>query len=199
MTLTSCDRPTDRKLVFLAPLALALGGACAGGDELPVEVVVPAPDRPLLDMEVVEDYSEAVANRFIELADKLRRRDFNAAREWIAPDFAGHSFTDLASILVAHDELDFEPGIARFKDGGGHGGHNGLRDLVKAMGPEFLRLRIGIGHPGSAPEVINYVLKAPSQTDRKLIDDSIADSINALPQLVAGQWTEATRQLHSSN
>ena len=106
---------------------------------------------------------------------------------------------DAVNMLVAHDELDFEPGIARFKDGGGHGGHNGLRDIVKAVGADFLRLRLGIGHPGSAPQVTNFVLKAPSQADRKLIDDSIADSISALPDLVAGQWTDATRQLHSSN
>ena len=67
------------------------------------------------------------------------------------------------------------------------------------LGERLDQSRYLFGHPGSAPEVTNYVLKAPSQTDRKLIDDSIADSINALPQLVAGQWTEATRQLHSSN
>lgn len=106
---------------------------------------------------------------------------------------------DAVNMLVAHDELDFEPGIARFKDGGGHGGHNGLRDISKAMGPDFLRLRLGIGHPGSAPQVTNYVLRAPSQSDRKLIDDSIADSIHALPELVAGHWTDATRLLHNSN
>jgi PTH1 family peptidyl-tRNA hydrolase len=106
---------------------------------------------------------------------------------------------DTANMLVAHDELDFEPGVARFKDGGGHGGHNGLRDICKALGPGFLRLRIGIGHPGSAPQVTNYVLRAPSQSDRKLIDDSIDDAIRALPELVAGNWTDATRLLHNSN
>jgi PTH1 family peptidyl-tRNA hydrolase len=106
---------------------------------------------------------------------------------------------DTVNILVAHDELDFEAGIARFKDGGGHGGHNGLRDIVKAAGPNFLRLRLGIGHPGSAPQVTNYVLKPPSQADRELIDNSITESINALPHLVAGSWVDATRQLHSSN
>jgi PTH1 family peptidyl-tRNA hydrolase len=106
---------------------------------------------------------------------------------------------DAANMLVAHDELDFEPGVARFKDGGGHGGHNGLRDICKAVGSDFLRLRLGIGHPGSAPQVTNYVLKAPSQSDRKLIDASIDDAIRALPELVAGHWTDATRLLHNSN
>ena len=103
------------------------------------------------------------------------------------------------NILIAHDELDFEPGVARFKDGGGHGGHNGLRDISKAVGTDFLRLRIGIGHPGSAPEVTNYVLRPPSQGDRALIEGSIAESINALPLLVAGKWLDATRELHSEN
>ena len=102
------------------------------------------------------------------------------------------------NILVAHDELDFAAGTARFKTGGGHGGHNGLRDIIKACGPDFVRLRIGIAHPGSAAEVTNYVLKAPSQADRRLIDASIANSIDALPQMVAGQRARATQQLHSS-
>jgi PTH1 family peptidyl-tRNA hydrolase len=105
---------------------------------------------------------------------------------------------DTANILVAHDELDFEAGIARFKEGGGHGGHNGLRDTSMAMGENYLRLRIGIGHPGHASEVTNYVLKQPSRSDRELIDRSIDDSIHALPLLVAGDWAKATHQLHSS-
>ena len=64
-------------------------------------------------------------------------------------------------ILVAHDELDMDPGVAKLKIGGGHGGHNGLRDIIKALGNNnnFARLRIGIGHPGNAKEVANYVLK----------------------------------------
>ena len=106
---------------------------------------------------------------------------------------------ETANILVAHDELDFDAGIARFKEGGGHGGHNGLRDISKAMGPGYLRLRIGIGHPGHPSEVTNYVLRQPSRTDRDLIDRSIDDSIHALPLLVAGEWAKATHQVHSSD
>jgi PTH1 family peptidyl-tRNA hydrolase len=105
---------------------------------------------------------------------------------------------DATNILVAHDELDFEPGVARFKDGGGHGGHNGLRDINKAMGDNYLRLRIGIGHPGSAPEVTNYVLRQPSKADRQQIDAGIENGISALPLLAAGEWAKATHQLHSS-
>jgi len=101
-------------------------------------------------------------------------------------------------ILVAHDELDFEPGIARFKNGGGHGGHNGLRDISKAIGDAYLRLRIGIGHPGSARDVSDYVLSRPSKGDRELIDRSIEDASRALPLLVAGDWARATHQLHST-
>lgn len=101
-------------------------------------------------------------------------------------------------VLVAHDELDFEPGIARFKDGGGHGGHNGLRDISKAIGDDYLRLRLGIGHPGNARDVSNYVLKRPSQADRQRIDDSIDEAIRALPLLVNGDWARATHQLHTA-
>jgi PTH1 family peptidyl-tRNA hydrolase len=103
------------------------------------------------------------------------------------------------NILVAHDELDFAPGDARFKVGGGHGGHNGLRDIISAMGADFVRLRIGIGHPGTAPEVTNYVLKQASQADRRLIEDSLERSSDTLPLLAAGELAKATHQLHSSN
>ena len=105
---------------------------------------------------------------------------------------------DSGAMLVAHDELDFEPGVARFKDGGGHGGHNGLRDLSKAMGDDYLRLRIGIGHPGVARDVSDYVLSRPSKSDRQSIDDSIDEAIRALPLLASGEWARATMQLHTS-
>ncbi|MEP5764841.1 MAG: aminoacyl-tRNA hydrolase [Halieaceae bacterium] len=101
------------------------------------------------------------------------------------------------AILVAHDELDFEAGIARFKDGGGHGGHNGLRDISKAVGDDYKRLRIGIGHPGSARDVSDYVLSRPSKSDREQIDACIGDAISALPLLVDGEWARATKQLHT--
>ncbi len=105
---------------------------------------------------------------------------------------------DSGAMLVAHDELDFEAGVARFKDGGGHGGHNGLRDVCKAMGDDYLRLRIGIGHPGVARDVSDYVLSRPSKSDRQRIDDSIDEAIRALPLLASGEWAKATMQLHTS-
>jgi PTH1 family peptidyl-tRNA hydrolase len=102
-------------------------------------------------------------------------------------------------ILVAHDELDIPPGTARFKQGGGHGGHNGLRDIVPALGnnKDFYRLRIGIGHPGHASKVTGYVLGAPSQVDRTRLDACIDEAIAALPLLLAGDGTKAMTRLHS--
>lgn len=104
-------------------------------------------------------------------------------------------------ILVAHDELDIAPGTARFKRGGGHGGHNGLRDIIPALGNnnDFYRLRIGIGHPGHASRVSGYVLSKPSAEDRERIDASIREAISALPLLLDGDATKAMTRLHSFN
>jgi PTH1 family peptidyl-tRNA hydrolase len=103
-----------------------------------------------------------------------------------------------ASILVAHDELDFPAGLCRLKHGGGHGGHNGLRDIISAAGgPGFARLRIGIGHPGEARLVHDYVLKAPSQDDRRRIEDAIDAALAVLPEILHGEWTAAMNRLHA--
>jgi len=104
------------------------------------------------------------------------------------------------AILVVHDELDKPPGEARFKKGGGHGGHNGLRDTIKCLGnnKEFARLRIGIGHPGNAKQVADYVLKKASPNDQQLIVNSIDDALRALPLAVAGEWEKAMLKLHSA-
>jgi PTH1 family peptidyl-tRNA hydrolase len=102
-------------------------------------------------------------------------------------------------ILVAHDELDIPAGTARFKQGGGHGGHNGLRDIIPALGnnKDFHRLRIGIDHPGHASRVSGYVLSRPSAGDRALIDACIEEAIAALPLLLDGDPTKAMTRLHS--
>lgn len=102
-------------------------------------------------------------------------------------------------MLIAHDELDIAPGTARFKQGGGHGGHNGLRDIIPALGnnKNFHRLRIGIGHPGHASKVSGYVLKPPSAADRERIDATIDEAIRALPLLLEGDSTKAMTRLHS--
>lgn len=103
------------------------------------------------------------------------------------------------SILIAYDELDIPAGAARFKQGGGLGGHNGLRDILPALGnnANFHRLRIGIGHPGHASRVTGYVLGAPSQLDRERIDACIDEAIAALPLLLDGDSTKAMTRLHS--
>ncbi len=104
------------------------------------------------------------------------------------------------SILVVHDELDLAPGVARLKLGGGHGGHNGLRDIISALGnnKNFARLRLGIGHPGHASAVANYVLKRASAEDQQRIDSAIDASLAVMHDLVSGDWDRATRTLHSS-
>ena len=103
------------------------------------------------------------------------------------------------NILVVHDELDMDPGIVRFKKGGGHGGHNGLRDTIKSLGnnKEFARLRIGIGHPGQANLVADYVLKKASPSDQQLIANSIDDALRHLPTAVEGHWEKAMTALPS--
>ena len=102
-------------------------------------------------------------------------------------------------ILIAHDELDIPAGQARFKQGGGHGGHNGLRDIIPALGgkQDFHRLRIGIGHPGHANKVSGYVLAKPSAGDRQAIDQIIDEAADALPLLLNGDAVKAMTRLHS--
>lgn len=101
-------------------------------------------------------------------------------------------------ILVAHDELDFPPGSARFKQGGGAGGHNGLKDVIGALGsPAFHRLRLGIGHPGFAHLVHDYVLTKPSAPDRCKIQAAIDESLDALPYAIRLEWPLAMNRLHS--
>ena len=102
-------------------------------------------------------------------------------------------------ILVAHDELDVSPGQAKLKLGGSHAGHNGLRDIHAQLGtPDYWRLRIGVGHPGVKSEVINWVLKKPSAEHRTAIEDCIARSIKAAPELLKGEMEKATMLIHTS-
>lgn len=91
-------------------------------------------------------------------------------------------------ILVVHDELDLPAGRIKLKVGGGHGGHNGLRDITAQLGTgEFNRLRIGIGHPGHKDQVHNYVLGKPAQEDRQLIFDAIARGVVLMPDILQGK------------
>ena len=101
-------------------------------------------------------------------------------------------------LLVAHDEIDLPPGTAKLKTGGGHGGHNGLRDIISQLGTnDFHRLRIGVGHPGSKDQVVDYVLHNASLDDRILIDRDIDDAVSVMPELVSGALEQAMQKLHS--
>jgi peptidyl-tRNA hydrolase, PTH1 family len=103
-----------------------------------------------------------------------------------------------AEILVVHDELDVLPGQAKLKLGGSSGGHNGLKDIHAQLGTaDFWRLRLGIGHPGVKAEVVNYVLKKPSPTDREAIDKASSQSLAALPQFLAGDMAKALALVHA--
>lgn len=101
-------------------------------------------------------------------------------------------------LLVAHDEIDLPPGTAKLKTGGGHGGHNGLRDIISQLGTkDFHRLRIGVGHPGTKDQVVDYVLHNASRDDRILIDRDIDDAVAVMPELASGAFEQAMHKLHS--
>ena len=99
-------------------------------------------------------------------------------------------------ILVVHDELDHPVGCVRLKQGGGHGGHNGLRDISAHLGKDFWRLRLGIGHPGHKHLVTDYVLHAPSKSDRQQIDDAIEKILPFLEEILIGNMAKVMNQLH---
>ena len=103
-------------------------------------------------------------------------------------------------LLVAYDEIDFDVGVTRFKGGGGHGGHNGIRDIISALGGQngFYRLRIGVGHPGHKSMVANYVLSPPSRTEAQIIMSDIEEAIRVMPKAVAGEWEDAMKLLHTN-
>lgn len=102
-------------------------------------------------------------------------------------------------LLVAHDELDLPVGAVRLKVGGGHAGHNGLRDTMAVLGaPQFARLRIGITHPGDRSQVVNYVLGRPSRDDEALIREGIGRAADCLPLLVAGELQLAQNRLNAA-
>jgi PTH1 family peptidyl-tRNA hydrolase len=101
-------------------------------------------------------------------------------------------------VLVAHDELDFPPGVARLKQGGGVAGHNGLKDVAAQLGSQgFWRLRIGIGHPGDKNMVADYVLNAPPAGERTLIDEAIERSLTVADLILASEMHAAMMKLHT--
>ena len=106
---------------------------------------------------------------------------------------------DPNNILVAYDELDLDPGIARFKFDGGAGGHNGIKDIIACLGNrrDFYRLRIGIGHPGHASLVSNYVLSKYSPDDKEKVHGCMDKALSNLPLALKGNWEKAMHQLHT--
>ncbi|MGI9234699.1 MAG: aminoacyl-tRNA hydrolase [Woeseiaceae bacterium] len=100
-------------------------------------------------------------------------------------------------LLVAHDEIDLPPGTTRFKKGGGHGGHNGLRDIIRHCGADFVRLRIGVGHPGEKSKVTNYVLKRASGDVESQILDTVAAAMDVMPTLLDNGLSAAMKELHT--
>ncbi|ABR88698.1 peptidyl-tRNA hydrolase [Janthinobacterium sp. Marseille] len=105
-------------------------------------------------------------------------------------------------VLVAHDELDLPPGVAKLKKGGSSGGHNGLKDITAALGTQdYWRLRIGIGHPRTLnlqQAVVDFVLHRPRKEEQPLIDEAIAKSLDVIPMLCEGKFEAATMQLHTN-
>ena len=100
-------------------------------------------------------------------------------------------------LLVAHDEIDLPPGTVRLKKGGGHGGHNGIRDVIKHCGADFMRLRLGVGHPGEKTRVTGYVLKRGSADVERALENNIDDAVAVLPLLMDDGLNAATKALHT--
>ena len=102
-------------------------------------------------------------------------------------------------LLVAHDEIDLPPGTVRIKEVGGHGGHNGLRAIIRHCGAEFVRLRLGVGHPGEKHKVTNYVLKRGSGDVEAAVERNIDDALAVMPELVDGDINAAMKKLHTKD
>jgi len=102
-----------------------------------------------------------------------------------------------ADLLVAHDEIDLPPGTVRLKQGGGHGGHNGIRDVIQHCGADFMRLRVGVGHPGEKSKVTNYVLKKGSADVQAAVEQNLDDAVALMPVLMDDGLNAAMKELHT--
>ncbi len=102
------------------------------------------------------------------------------------------------NMLIAHDEIDLPVGVVRLKLAGGHGGHNGLRDIIQKLGTtHFYRLRVGVGHPGDSKEVVDYVLKPPKKDEREEINFSLQRATKIMPLMIDGAFQKAMNELHT--
>ena len=147
--------------------------------------------------------------KFFGLAGKLKNSDdawllkpttfMNASGRAVAALAKFYKITP-EQVLVIHDELDLPPGTVKLKKGGGHGGHNGLKDITAQLGtPDFWRLRLGIGHPGDRNQVSNFVLHAATRDEQSLIEQNIDQSTYLLPLLLQGKFEEAMLKLHTKS
>ena len=149
-------------------------------------------------------------SKFHGLLGRIQRPDGNL-RMLKPTTFMNHSGRSVAAVcryfdlepdrvLIAYDELDLPAGAVRLKQGGGHAGHNGIRDSIAALGSrDFWRLRIGIGHPGSKEQVVGYVLSRPSREDAQMIVDAIDRAEAYLPELMAARYQRVMNQLHAAH
>jgi peptidyl-tRNA hydrolase, PTH1 family len=141
---------------------------------------------------------------------ELARVRIGGEEIWLAKPmtFMNHSGGPVSSVLgfykiaprdmlVAHDEIDLPSGTVRLKDAGGHGGHNGLRDLIAAQGDAFWRLRIGVGHPGSAKEVVDFVLTQAGKDEQRAIDETIVAGADAIEEALRAGAQIAMNKLHA--
>ena len=113
---------------------------------------------------------------------------------------SGYYRIDPGEILIVHDEIDLDVGTVRLKQGGGHGGNNGIRDIIEKLGDNnFNRLRIGVGHPGSSDQVTDHVLGRPSAEDENLIIQAINGVMDQLPYLLSGEFQKLMNVLHRSH
>ena len=103
----------------------------------------------------------------------------------------------LKDVLVIHDDMDLEPGEVKLKDGGGHGGHNGLKDIINRVGGDFMRLRFGIGHPALKNDTNAWVIKKPNPQEKKGLDEAFDKALKSLDQLLLKDWLIAMNDLHS--
>lgn len=142
----------------------------------------------------------------LHTAVKLHGHDCHLLIPTTFMNLSGQAVNALASyykitpenILVAHDEIDLPIGDIRLKFDGGHGGHNGLRDIIRHLGTnKFYRLRIGVGHPGNSKLVHDYVLHPPKKSERDLIDHAMQDAERVVPLMLDGELSKAMQELHT--
>ena len=169
--------------------------------------------RHNLGVEVIEELARRHGGTFRHEGKhqaELARVRVNGGELWLAKPmtFMNRSGGPVSSILnfykiapgemlVAHDEIDLPSGTVRLKDAGGHGGHNGLRDLIAAQGDGFWRLRIGVGHPGTAKDVVDFVLTHAGKDEQRAIDDTIADGADAIEEALRSGAQIAMNKLHT--